>query len=85
MNPSPISSDEASRTPGANVEKIGGNADRFPLAVLLTLAALFGVGASRSMVTRLNWWRSGLEMLLVGSAAAAVAYGVGSFVEGITR
>ena len=64
---------------------IGGSGDRFPIAVLLTLATLFGVGSARSIVTRLSWWRSGLEMLVVGSSAAAVAYGVGSFVDGITR
>lgn len=56
----------------------------FLTAVLLTLATLFVVGAARSLVTGLRWWWSGLEMLLVGSAAAAVAYGVGSFVERLT-
>jgi VIT1/CCC1 family predicted Fe2+/Mn2+ transporter len=56
----------------------------FPMAILLTLATLFLVGASRSLVTRAPWWSSGLEMLAVGSAAAAVAYGVGAFVEGLT-
>ena len=58
--------------------------DPFAVAVILTLATLFAVGSARSLVTRVPWWRSGLEMLLVGSAAAAVAYGVGAFVEGIT-
>ena len=41
------------------------------------LATLFAVGASRTLVTRLGWMRSGLEMLLVGTLAAAVAYGIG--------
>lgn len=57
---------------------------RFAMAVVLTLAALFGVGAARALVTRLRWWRSGLEMLAVGSIAAAVAYGVGAFLERLT-
>ncbi len=57
--------------------------NRFPLAVALTLLTLFGVGASRTFVTRRPWWKSGLEMLLVGGAAAAVAYGIGALLAGI--
>jgi hypothetical protein len=34
--------------------------------------------AARSFVTKRRWWRDGLEMLLVGFLAAAVAYGVGA-------
>jgi vacuolar iron transporter family protein len=52
---------------------------RFALALVLTLATLFVVGASRALITRLGWIRSGLEMLLVGAVAAALAYGVGAF------
>ena len=59
-------------------------ADRFLMAIVLTLATLFVVGASRSLVTHVRWWRAGLEMLIVGSIAAAVAYGVGAFVDGLT-
>lgn len=59
-------------------------ADRFLMAVVLTLASLFGVGAARALVTRVPWWRSGLEMLVVGSIAAAVAFGVGAFMERLT-
>lgn len=61
-----------------------GPADPFVTAVVLTLATLFVVGALRSLVTGLRWWWSGLEMLFIGSLAAAVAYGVGAFVEGLT-
>jgi vacuolar iron transporter family protein len=57
---------------------------RFPLAVLLTLATLFTVGASRALITRLGWIRSGLEMLLVGTLAAAVAYGIGALASSLT-
>lgn len=56
----------------------------FLTAVVLTLGTLFVVGAARSLVTHLRWWWSGLEMLLVGSTAAAVAYGVGALVERLT-
>ena len=57
---------------------------RFPAAVVLTLATLFAVGASRSLVTRLGWIRSGLEMLAVGAVAAAVAYGIGALASALT-
>jgi VIT1/CCC1 family predicted Fe2+/Mn2+ transporter len=60
-----------------------GPEQRFPLAVGLTLATLFAVGAARSLVTRTAWLRSGAEMLLVGSLAAAVAYGVGDVLKGV--
>jgi len=55
----------------------------FPIAVGLTLACLFGIGAARSVVTTRPWWRAGGEMLIVGAAAALVAYGVGAFIEGL--
>ena len=40
----------------------------------LTMTTLYAVGALRALVTKLGWVRSGLEMLFVGPAAAAVAY-----------
>jgi len=59
--------------------------EQFRMAVILTLATLFCVGAARCLVTKAKWWWSGLEMLVVGSIAAAVAYAVGAFVEGLLR
>lgn len=59
-------------------------ADRFAWATVLTLAALFLVGAARSLVTRQPWWSSGLEMLAVGAAAAAIAYGLGRLIAVLT-
>jgi VIT1/CCC1 family predicted Fe2+/Mn2+ transporter len=56
---------------------------RFSLSVLLTLLALFGVGASRAIVTVDRWWVAGLEMLLLGVIVAAVAYGSGSLVAAL--
>ena len=50
----------------------------FPSAVALAALALFAVGAARTFVTRRGFFRSGLEMLLVGSLAAAVAFGIGA-------
>ena len=57
---------------------------RFAAAMALTAAALFFVGAARSLVTGLSAFRSGLEMLVVGSLAAAVAYLIGALVSGVT-
>jgi VIT1/CCC1 family predicted Fe2+/Mn2+ transporter len=54
--------------------------DRFVFSVLLTLAGLFGVGASRAIVTVDRWWAAGLEMLLLGVIVAAAAYGSGFLV-----
>lgn len=56
---------------------------RFATAVVITLLTLFVVGALRAVVTLLSWWRAGLEMLLVGAAAAGVAYGVGALIAGV--
>lgn len=64
------------------VVTVGGN--EFPVAVALTLITLFAVGSARSFVTDTGWWRAGMEMLLIGATAAAVAYGVGAFLEGLT-
>ena len=56
----------------------------FPLAVTLTLACLFAVGAARSLVTTRNWFKAGAEMLIVGATAAAVAYAIGALIERLT-
>ncbi|MFO7584062.1 MAG: VIT1/CCC1 transporter family protein, partial [Anaerolineales bacterium] len=55
----------------------------FPLSISLSGLALFGLGAAKVIVTKLNPWRSGLEMLIVGGLAASVAYAVGALLKGI--
>jgi VIT1/CCC1 family predicted Fe2+/Mn2+ transporter len=57
--------------------------DRFVMSVLLTAAALFGVGASRAAVTVEQWWTAGLEMLLLGVIVGTVAYGSGLLVAAV--
>jgi len=49
-------------------------------SVGLTFATLFSVGALRALVTVDRWWVAGIEMLLLGLAVAAAAYGSGSLV-----
>jgi VIT1/CCC1 family predicted Fe2+/Mn2+ transporter len=56
---------------------------RFELSSTLTFAALFTVGAMRSLVTIDRWWVAGLEMLLLGAMVAAAAYGSGAVVAWI--
>jgi VIT1/CCC1 family predicted Fe2+/Mn2+ transporter len=50
---------------------------------LFTMAALFGVGVARAAVTQDRWWRTGLEMLMLGGIVAAAAYGAGALVAGL--
>jgi vacuolar iron transporter family protein len=57
---------------------------RFSLAVAIAAAALFVVGAARTLVTRRGLLRSGAEMLAVGAAAGAVAYAIGALAAAVT-
>jgi vacuolar iron transporter family protein len=50
------------------------------VSIVLTLAALFACGAAVAKVTVRSWWWSGLRQLLIGGAAAAVTYALGSLV-----
>ena len=58
-------------------------ASTFPASLIMSALALFGLGAAKVTVTKLNPIRSGLEMLIVGSLAAGVAYVVGALLKGI--
>jgi len=62
----------------------GTTTDRFPLSLFLTAASLFSVGAARTVVTRQSWWKSGLEMLLIGALAGGAAFLAGWIVERLT-
>jgi VIT1/CCC1 family predicted Fe2+/Mn2+ transporter len=46
-------------------------------AALASMAALFGVGASKAIFTRKGWVGSGLEVLAVGTLAAVSTYLIG--------
>jgi VIT1/CCC1 family predicted Fe2+/Mn2+ transporter len=50
----------------------------FVASTLLTLGALFAVGAARAVVTVDRWWRSGLEMFALGALVAVTAYIAGA-------
>ena len=55
----------------------------FPTSLALSGLALFGLGASKVLITERNTFKSGLEMLAVGGLAAGVAYAVGALLKGI--
>ncbi|MFC1879201.1 VIT1/CCC1 transporter family protein [Chloroflexota bacterium] len=55
----------------------------FPTSIIMSGLALFGLGAAKVAVTKLNPLRSGIEMLVVGGLAAGVAYLVGALLKGI--
>lgn len=64
---------------------IPNNFDKFLASTIVGAITLFAVGASRSFITTVNWFRGGVEMLTIGSATALVAYFVGSFIESLVR
>jgi len=49
-------------------------------SIALAGASLFIVGAYKATVTVGVWWRSGIQMLVIGLVTALVSYGIGAFV-----
>jgi vacuolar iron transporter family protein len=56
---------------------LGTTAHGFAFSIGLTFVTLFAVGALRGLVTVEPWWKTGLEMLVLGVAVAVAAYGSG--------
>lgn len=52
----------------------------FKIATGVTLAGLFIAGAAKKFVTGVNWFKSGIEMLIVGVFAFGVSYLIGYFI-----
>jgi hypothetical protein len=48
--------------------------DPFIVSVWFTGLAIFSLGAFKSFITDVYWFRSGMETLLIGSVAASVAF-----------
>ena len=55
----------------------------FLISTSATAVTLFIVGAARALVTTRGALISGIEMLVVGGVAAAIAYGLGAFIKAI--
>jgi len=62
-----------------------GVASAFGYSTLLTGAVFFAIGSVKSRWSTVRWWRSGLETLLVGSAAASLAYIIGALLRDLAR
>src|SRR3989338_4024728 len=55
----------------------------YPFSVIMTFIAFFFIGSAKVFVTKKNWFLSGMETLLVGGAAAIIAYAIGYFLRGL--
>jgi len=63
----------------------GGGMTAIAWSLGISIAAHFVVGAAKTLVTGLNWFKSGLEMTLVSVIAAVVTYGLGYLFAGHGR
>lgn len=55
----------------------------FAWSAVMTVVAFFAVGVGKAMVVAHSWWRSGIETVVVGGTAAALAFAVGVALGGI--
>jgi VIT1/CCC1 family predicted Fe2+/Mn2+ transporter/rubrerythrin len=53
------------------------------ISFVISTLAHFAVGAAKVVVTGRRWWKSGLEMMLIGLGEAAITYGIGLLVSPI--
>ena len=60
-----------------------GSGPAFTVSLALTGLVFFAIGTLKSRWSLALWWRSGLETLFIGGAAAGIAYGVASLFRGI--
>jgi VIT1/CCC1 family predicted Fe2+/Mn2+ transporter len=58
-------------------------AHQFAWSTLATAITFFSVGAVKSRFIAMSWWLSGLEVLVMGGAAAFIAYVVGVVLKGV--
>ena len=59
-----------------------GKTTAITVSVAVTLTGLFALGVWKGRVVKKSKWRQGLEVLLIGTVAAALSFGIG---EGIPR
>ncbi len=55
------------------------------VSVALTIVALFGIGIGKAAVSHRDYWRSGLEVVAIGLAAAGITYALGRLVPLLLR
>jgi VIT1/CCC1 family predicted Fe2+/Mn2+ transporter len=56
--------------------------DASGLSLAPTALVFFGIGTAKSRWSVTSWWRSGLETLAVGLAAAGLAFAIGYWLKG---
>ncbi len=52
-------------------------------SLICTLVALFALGVAKGRIARQAWQRAGLQVMLIGSASAAIGFGIGHLVTAI--
>lgn len=52
-----------------------------PISVGITLIGLFALGVATTHFSKRSWWKAGIEMVTLASAAAAIGYAVGQLVD----
>lgn len=55
----------------------------FLISALMTGVTFFAIGALKSRFVHQRWLTAGAETLVIGGAAAAIAYGIGSLLAGV--
>ncbi|MBI4450583.1 VIT1/CCC1 transporter family protein [Candidatus Woesearchaeota archaeon] len=52
-------------------------------SLVISALFLFAVGAGKAKVTIGSWWKSGIELMLIGMLAALAGYGLGAWLGGV--
>lgn len=55
----------------------------FLVSGIMTAAGFFAVGIAKARIVRQEWWKGGIQTLALGGSAAAVAYLVGTVLQGV--
>ena len=64
---------------------VAGYERSFLAASILTSVVFFAIGSIKARWSIVPWWRSGIESLLVGGAAAIMAYAAGVLIGGMVQ
>jgi len=60
-----------------------GRTDATLWSIVMTAATFFLIGSLKSRWSLVSWWRSGLETLVIGLAAAGIAYAIGAGLQAL--
>lgn len=55
-----------------------------PISVVITVIGLFGLGVLTTRFTKRNWFKAGLEMVILASLAASIGYVIGRIANSFT-